>query len=103
VIADAVRVQWIDDLQPGLTLSFNGSQVAEAAGTVTGTVSRGLENTSGALVVTLQSGDSTEASVPASVTIADGASSASFTLTGVDDARYDGDQARPSLPRQPVT
>ena len=46
-----------------------------------------------ALTATLSSSDSTALTVPASVTIAAGATSATFTLTIVDDAAADGAQA----------
>jgi hypothetical protein len=46
--------------------------------------------TSGDLVVTLVSDDTTEATVPATVTIPDGQDSATFTVTGVLDGVNDG-------------
>ena len=48
--------------------------------------------TSGALVVNLTSDDTSEATVPPTVTIPDGSASVSFTVAGVDDAIVDGTQ-----------
>jgi len=78
---------------PTVTLSVNAtlSTFSEAAtnpasvGTVTRTGA-----TTGALVVNLSSGDTTEATVPASVTIPIGSSSATFDITAVNDTFPDG-------------
>lgn len=80
-----------DEPPPPLTLMLSGDLLSENGGTLTGTVSRAT-STSGSLVVLLTSSDVTEAVVPASVTIAAGASSANFTVAGVDDAESDGTQ-----------
>ncbi|MBA3845578.1 MAG: hypothetical protein H0X45_02910, partial [Planctomycetes bacterium] len=72
---------------PSLVLTLDAPDVAEGA-TATGTVSR--NGTTGELVVDLSSSDTTEATVPASVTIAAGASSATFVITGQDDDLVDG-------------
>lgn len=69
---------------PPLTLSVDRSSINENGGTATGTVTR-AQTSQGALVVTLTSADTTELSVPATVTIPDGAFSATFVITGVDD------------------
>ena len=68
--------------------SFSESAANPAA---IGTVSR-TGDTTGDLVVTLLSGDTTEASVPATVTILAGSASAAFDVTAIDDAFPDGDQ-----------
>ena len=74
---------------PTLTVSINVPSINENGGIATGTVTRNL-GTVGDLVVTLISSDTTEASVPATVTIPDGQASATFTITGVDDTDPDG-------------
>ncbi|MEM1160094.1 MAG: calcium-binding protein, partial [Pseudomonadota bacterium] len=58
---------------------------------VTGTVSLAAASTTD-VVVTLGSSDTTEVTVPGSVTIAAGDTSATFTVTGVEDNLDDGDQ-----------
>ncbi|MFZ9936724.1 MAG: choice-of-anchor I family protein [Luteolibacter sp.] len=80
---------------PGTTLSvtvtpssFSESATNPAA---TGTVTR-TGDLAGDLEVTLSSSDTTEATVPASVTIPDGAASVAFDLTAVDDSFPDGNQ-----------
>ncbi|MCP4503997.1 MAG: hypothetical protein GY822_29080, partial [Deltaproteobacteria bacterium] len=91
-VADAIRIERIGDISPTLTVSMNDAQVSEAAGAAatTGTVSR--TDTSGDLVVTLSSDDTTEATVPSTVTILDGQSSAAFDIAAVDDSTADGTQ-----------
>ncbi|YCM45917.1 hypothetical protein V2O64_07800 [Verrucomicrobiaceae bacterium 227] len=44
------------------------------------------------LIVTLESADTSEITVPATVTIPSGSASATFTVTAVDDAEIDGEQ-----------
>ncbi|MCA9051342.1 MAG: hypothetical protein KDA89_21540, partial [Planctomycetaceae bacterium] len=64
----------------------------EAGGTATGTVSRNDEDLSSPLTVNLSSSDTSEATVPTTVTIPIGASSVDFTITAVDDTLADGTQ-----------
>ncbi|MEZ6132320.1 MAG: choice-of-anchor Q domain-containing protein [Planctomycetaceae bacterium] len=74
-----------------LTLDVAQASVSENGGTSSATVTR--NSTSGALTVTLSSDDTTAATVPATVTIADGqTTSPAFTVTAVDDALVDGTQ-----------
>ena len=67
--------------------------VAEGDGATatSGTVTRS-GSTSGDLVVSLASDDTSEATVPSSVTILDGQSSASFNIAAIDDSAVDGTQ-----------
>lgn len=74
-----------------LTVSLDASSISENGGSATGTVTRNT-TTVGDMVVSLASDDVTEATVPATVTIPDGSTSATFTVTGVDDAIVDGTQ-----------
>ena len=78
----------LDDDGPTLALSFDRALVNEG-GTATGTVTRNTPTTAD-LIVALTSSDSTEADIPATVTILAGQSSASFTLSGVNDGITDG-------------
>ena len=80
-----------DSVQPGLTLSIAQASISESGGVSQATVTRS-PGTSGSLTVTLTSSDTTEATVPSTVTIPDGASFATFTVTGADDAVVDGTQ-----------
>ena len=81
--------------QPGLTVTTNVSSVAEnaGAGAVTGTVTRQNGDLSQPLTVSLASSDTTEATVPSSVIIAAGASSATFPVSPVADTILDGTEA----------
>ena len=65
--------------------------MGEVGGVATGTVTRNMR-TSSDLVVTLSSNDTSEATVPATVTILAGETSATFPITAVDDGIADGDQ-----------
>jgi hypothetical protein len=84
VIADAVQFARVGELPPTLLVVIVPEQVSEGDGTVTGTVTR-TPGTAGELVVSLTSSDTTEATVPPTVTIPDGQGSAPFTVTIVDD------------------
>ena len=80
-----------DDDTATLTVTIAAASISEHGGTTEGTVHRNT-GTSGALEVSLFSSDTGEAGVPTSVTIPDGADSATFTITGADDALVDGTQ-----------
>ena len=88
------RLDITDLASAALTVSVNTGSVSEAAGAgaATGTVTRSGDLTS-ALVVTLASNDTSEATVPATVTIPAGESSATFAIAAIDDAIVDGTQA----------
>jgi len=76
-----------------LTLSILAASVSEAAGAAATTATVSRSGTSGSLVVSLSSDDTSEITVPASVTIADGqTTSPAFDLDAVDDAIADGTQ-----------
>jgi len=78
----------LDDDGATLTMSLNTALIAED-GTATGTVTRNTPTT-GDLVVSLVSSDPTEATLPATVTILAGQTSATFTVSGVNDGTTDG-------------
>lgn len=77
--------------KPELNLSFNVSSFSEGAGAgaATGTVTR-TGSTAGSLTVNLSSSDTTEATVPATVTIPNGAASVTFAVGAAEDAVVDG-------------
>jgi large repetitive protein len=84
-----------DRTLPGnLTLSLAAPSIFESAGpgATTGTVTRSGTDLSQALTVWLSSTDTTEATVPASVLIPAGQTSASFAVNAVDDSITDGPQ-----------
>ena len=74
---------------PTLTVTIDRASMNENGGIATGTVTRNL-TTEGDSVVSLVSSDTTEATVPATVTIPNGQASVTFTITGVDDTVPDG-------------
>ena len=76
-----------------LTVEIADDSIAENAGAAatTGRVTRSGETTD-PLVVALSSDDTSEATVPASVTIQSGDPYADFDIDAVDDAVFDGDQ-----------
>jgi Ca2+-binding RTX toxin-like protein len=76
---------------PALAVTLDPASISENGGTATGTVTRSGD-TSAALVVTLTSNDTSEATVPGSVTIGAGANSATFAVQGVNDSADDGTQ-----------
>jgi hypothetical protein len=82
-----------DDVAPTLTVTVNPSTFSEAAGShaAQGTVTRS-GSLSGNKVVTLSSSDTTEARVPATVTIPSGQASVTFWVSAVNDAIQDGPQ-----------
>ena len=75
-----------------LLLTITPTSISENGGTATGTVSRNDGNLSLPLTVSLFSSDTSEASVPTTVTIPAGQTSVIFTVSGVDDTLNDGAQ-----------
>ena len=92
LIADAVRIEKLGSVTPTLTVAIAADSVSEAAGAAATTATVTRTDTSGDLVVTLASDDTSEATAPSSVTILDGQSSASFDIAAVDDSAADGTQ-----------
>ncbi len=80
----------IDNESPSLNIVIDKDVIAET-GTATATITRNT-NTNSELVVTLNSSDTTEATVPNTVTIAAGQTSATFAIAGVSDGINDGSQ-----------
>ncbi|MBD2492629.1 Calx-beta domain-containing protein, partial [Aulosira sp. FACHB-615] len=78
---------------PSLSVSINKDTVAESAGinAAIGTVTRNIV-TNEDLVITLNSSDTTEATVPLQVTILANQASANFAINTIDDGVADGAQ-----------
>lgn len=76
-----------------LTLSISPSSFSESAGVQTNIATLSIpSNAVGDQTFTLVSNDTTEATVPSSVTILNGTSSVSFSITPVNDFLADGNQ-----------
>lgn len=90
--AATLNIQVTDNETEALALSSTLSSISEGGGSTAGTVTRTSANISAPLVVNLSSNDTSEATVPASITIPANQTSATFAITGVDDAIMDGSQ-----------
>ncbi len=89
-LGEAVGVGTIEDNDPPwLLLTTAAAAISEGGGTTVGTVTRNTD-TGAELVVDLTSSDTTEAVVPATVTIAAGSSTATFVVSAADDEDFDG-------------
>ncbi|MCA9064833.1 MAG: proprotein convertase P-domain-containing protein [Planctomycetaceae bacterium] len=88
--ADTVDVT--DDEVLTLTVSETSVSEAAGAGALTGRVTRFNSDISAPFVVTLFSSDTTELTVPATVTIPANESFAEFPIDAVDDSIFDGTQ-----------
>ncbi|MEZ6086978.1 MAG: hypothetical protein R3C05_02880 [Pirellulaceae bacterium] len=87
--ADGVgSVDVTDDEIKTLTLTIDDPELQEAGGRTQATISR--NSNEGELVVNLSSDDASEVSLPATVTILDGETSATLTINAIDDAVPDG-------------
>ncbi|MFK0734772.1 MAG: beta strand repeat-containing protein [Gloeotrichia echinulata HAB0833] len=80
----------VDNESPSLKLTIDRDVISET-GTATATITRNT-NTDNELIVSLNSSDTTEATVPNTVTITAGQTSATFAITGVSDGINDGSQ-----------
>ena len=81
-----------NDAAQTLSLTALATSISEFNGATTGTVTRNTANVSSPLVVNLSSSDTSEATVPATVTIPANQASVTFTILGIDDAIVDGAQ-----------
>jgi len=95
VSVDNVKVDFDATAAVTVNLTLSSPTVAMTetgtAATMQFTVTR-VGSLTGALTINLNSSDTSELSVPASVLIPDGQSSVNFTVTAVDDALIDGTQ-----------
>lgn len=87
----SVQVNCTDDELGALEITISRSSISENGGSSSATVTR-TGSTSGALAVTLTSNDTSEATVPGSVTIPSGQATASFTVNAVNDTLLDGNR-----------
>lgn len=74
-----------------VSLSISTASISENGGTATGTVTRSNTDNGSVLTVTLFNSDTSEVSIPGTVTIPAG-QFFTFTITGVDDTVLDGTQ-----------
>ena len=81
----------LDNESPSLQITI-GKDVISETGTATATITRNTD-TNNELIVTLTSSDTSEATVPNTVTIPIGKTSAIVTITGVSDGINDGSQS----------
>ena len=79
----------VNDATQALTVTIDTSSITET-GTTTGRITLLQAAPTGGLLVTLSSSSTTDATVPAAVTIAAGQKTATFTITGVQDTTLDG-------------
>lgn len=84
-----VTVTTTDNDVAALTLTIDQSEIPEIGGSATGTVTRNTATTA-ALTVNLTTDDGSEVSIPATVEIPIGQSSATFTINAFDDLIADG-------------
>ena len=77
-------------IRDALSLSASADTISENGGTATLTVQRDSDDFSGDLLIQLSASSENRVSIPQAVTIPDGARSASFPLTAVDNARLEG-------------
>ena len=75
-----------------LTVSISPSKIIEGS-SASGTVTHNSSSLSSAVTVTLISSKTTEATVPATVTILAGTNTANFTVTAINDGITDGPQS----------
>jgi hypothetical protein len=90
--SNVLNVDVLDVERLQLTIDRNTFSEASGAGVAVLTVSRGNTDLTSPLTVQLTSSDTTEATVPSSVVIPAGASSATIGINAVDDALFDGNQ-----------
>ena len=81
----------VTEAPKNLTVTIAANSVLESAGAATATVTRS-GSLVGGLVVTLTSSDTTEATVPLTVTIPNGQASFTFNVSAVNDTIADGTQ-----------
>ncbi|MCA9140159.1 MAG: hypothetical protein KDB00_25480 [Planctomycetales bacterium] len=92
IAISGLAVQRIVTSDSSLSVTIGSPSIDENGGVSTATVSRS-SGTVGDLTVSLTSSDTTEATVPASVTIPDGSDSVTFDITGVNESTVDGTQS----------
>ena len=81
----------VTDIATSLSLTLDQTSINENAGSATATLTRSGD-TFGALTISLTSSDETAATVPATVTFADGQTDVTFAIAVVNDDAVSGDQ-----------
>ncbi len=89
-VSDAIDIVVTD--YETLTITLTKDTLFENGETTTATIRRNNIDLTQSLIVNLGNSDTTELSVPATVTILAGEASATIVLTAVDDSLLDGDQ-----------
>lgn len=91
---DDVTIGWSTVATPPVTVSATPTNFSESAGATASAGTVSIPSALGSdLTVNLASSDTTEATVPATVTIATGNTSANFDVAAVDDFLADGNQS----------
>ena len=91
---DNLTISWSAPSTPSITVSATPTNFSESAGAIASTGTVSIPAALGSdLVVDLASSDTTEATVPASVTITAGNTSANFNISAVNDFLADGNQS----------
>ncbi|MEL7085077.1 MAG: cadherin domain-containing protein [Cyanobacteria bacterium J06597_1] len=88
---DFIRFVRVGSAPPSLSLAIEAESISENGGTTTATLTR-TGDLSSAVTVTLNSSDTTAATVPSTIVIPVGESSVQFQIAGVDDDAVDGIQ-----------
>ena len=81
----------VTDVATALSLTLDQTSIIENGGSATATLTRSGD-TFGALTISLTSSDETAATVPATVTFADGQTDVTFVIAAVNDDAVSGDQ-----------
>ncbi len=81
----------VTDVATALSLTLDQTSIIENGGSATATLTRSGD-TFGALTISLTSSDETAATVPATVTFADGQTDVTFAIAAVNDDAVSGDQ-----------
>ncbi|MBV9864673.1 MAG: SBBP repeat-containing protein [Abitibacteriaceae bacterium] len=91
-LTNKTTVTVVDNDSPALAVTINPGAISEAGGVATGTITRNFALTTD-LVVNLSSSNTGATTVPATVTIPAGATSATFPVTAVDDTIAEGNRS----------
>lgn len=91
IVSDSVNV--LDDESLRFTVSSSGVSEAAGPGALTGRITRLNSNIKKSFTVAVSSSDTSELTVPATVTIPAGKSFAEFLINAIDDNKLDGPQS----------
>ncbi|MEM9567602.1 MAG: hypothetical protein AAF974_04790, partial [Cyanobacteria bacterium P01_E01_bin.34] len=88
---DFIRFEQVGTTQPSLSLALDVDSISENSGTATATLTRTGDLTA-PVTITLNSSDTTEATVPDTIVIPADRASIEFQVTGINDDDVDGTQ-----------